>query len=203
MTERGSLPGDPLGGMVWNFAFSKVLGAVATALEEAGLLVTIPVLYVGIKDSTFGVIPSGPVPEFGEPLIIQWMIAWIHGPTPDGQTLYMNGFAHAGWVGVLVTALNLIPIGQLDGGHLTYTLLGRPAHRIAIVVVGVAAAWMILTETYAYILLLILILMTGTKHPPTRDDTAPLGVFRHVVGWLTLSFLLIGFTPTPISIGGG
>ena len=181
----------------------KQMFDIAVSGPLAGLLVTIPVLYVGIKDSTFGVIPSGPVPEFGEPLIIQWMIAWIHGPTPDGQTLYMNGFAHAGWVGVLVTALNLIPIGQLDGGHLTYTLLGRPAHRIAIVVVGVAAAWMILTKTYAYILLLILILITGTKHPPTRDDTAPLGVFRHVVGWLTLSFLLIGFTPTPISIGGG
>ena len=150
----------------------------------------------------FGVIPSGPVPEFGEPLIIQWMIAWIHGPTPDGQTLYMNGFAHAGWVGVLVTALNLIPIGQLDGGHLTYTLLGRPAHRIAIVVVGVAAAWMILTKTYAYILLLILILITGTKHPPIRVYTSPILVFRHVVGWMTLYFLLILFTHTPISFGG-
>ncbi len=181
----------------------KQMFDIAVSGPLAGLLVTLPVLYAGIKASRIGVLPAGSFLEFGEPAVIQWMIAWIHGPTPDGYTLYMNGVARAGWVGVFVTALNLIPIGQLDGGHLTYTLLGRPAHWIAIALVGVAAGWMFYTETYSYILFLILIMLMGTKHPPTCDDTVSLGVFRHILGWLTLGFLLIGFTPNPIAVGHG
>ena len=181
----------------------KQMFDIAVSGPLAGLILTLPVLYLGIKASRIEVIPAGNYLEFGEPLIVQWMIAWIHGPTPEGQTLFMNGVAQAGWVGVFVTALNLIPIGQLDGGHLMYTLLGKPAHRIAIVLVFGAAALMFFTGTYSYILFLILIMLMGAKHPPTRDDTVPLGIGRHVVGWLTLAFLLIGFTPSPIVIGQG
>lgn len=171
---------------------------IAVSGPLAGLIVTLPVLYYGIQQSSVIVMPPGGGLELGEPLIIQWMISWIHGPTPEGQTLLMNGIAMAGWVGVFVTALNLIPVGQLDGGHLTYTLMGRSAHWIAIGMVGLAMTAMIVTRTYSYSLFLILIMITGTRHPPTRDDTVPLGVTRHIIGWLTLAFLLIGFTPTPI-----
>ncbi|MCH2203738.1 MAG: site-2 protease family protein [Fuerstiella sp.] len=178
---------------------------IAVSGPLAGLVVTLPILYFGIEASHFE--PKLMMPhryvEFGEPLIIQWFIAWIHGPTPNGQILVMHGMAHAGWVGIFVTALNLIPIGQLDGGHLVYTLLGKPAHWIAVAVVFVAAGYMITAGTYSYILFLILIMVMGTRHPPTRDDTVSLGTFRHVLGWLTLAFLLIGFTPTPIVIGQG
>ncbi|MEO2036936.1 MAG: site-2 protease family protein [Planctomycetaceae bacterium] len=176
----------------------KQMFDIAVSGPLAGLIVTLPVLFLGVSASHVDVIVPGYGNEFGEPLIIQWVIAWIHGPTPEGQTLYMNGVAFAGWVGVFVTALNLIPIGQLDGGHLTYTLLGKPAHWIAKLLVGVAAAYMIYTGSYSYVLFLILILFMGTNHPPTRDDTVPLGIGRQIIGWLTLAFLVIGFTPTPI-----
>ena len=59
---------------------------------------------------------------------------------------------------------------------------------------------MIFSGSYSYVLFLVLILIMGMKHPPTRDDTVPLGIGRHIIGWLTLTFLLIGFTPTPIII---
>jgi hypothetical protein len=59
---------------------------------------------------------------------------------------------------------------------------------------------MILSGSFSYVLFLVLILVMGMKHPPTRDDTVPLGIRRHIIGWLTLAFLLIGFTPTPIII---
>ena len=178
----------------------KQMFDIAVSGPLAGLVVTLPVLYLGIKTSHIDVLMPETFREFGEPLIIQWLIAWIHGPTPEGQTLYMNGVAMAGWVGVFITALNLIPIGQLDGGHLTYTMLGKPAHWIAIALVGAAGTFMIFSGSYSYVLFLVLILMMGMKHPPTRDDTIPLGIGRHIIGWLTLTFLLIGFTPTPIII---
>ncbi|MCH2213402.1 MAG: site-2 protease family protein [Fuerstiella sp.] len=183
----------------------KQMFDIAVSGPLAGLFVTLPILYFGIEAShfEFEFLMAGRYVEFGEPLIIQWFITWIHGPTPNGQILVMHGMAHAGWVGIFVTALNLIPIGQLDGGHLAYTLLGKPAHWIAFAVVFAAAGYMIATGTYSYILFLILILVMGMRHPPTRDDTVSLGTFRHVLGWLTLAFLLIGFTPTPIVIGQG
>jgi membrane-associated protease RseP (regulator of RpoE activity) len=104
----------------------------------------------------------------------------------------------AGWVGIFITALNLIPIGQLDGGHILYTLLGRRAHTVAVSVLAFAVGYMIFTGNYSYSLMVILMLMMGPRHPPTADDSVPLGTFRIVLGWLTLGFILIGFTPTPI-----
>ncbi len=171
---------------------------IAVTGPLAGLAVTLPVLYLGIRSSYIDVILPHGVQEFGEPLLIQWMIAWIHGPVADGQMLYMNGPAMAGWVGVFITALNLLPVGQLDGGHLTYTMLGKAAHWLAMGLIVAGLAAMYLTGSFSYVLMLLLVMMTGVRHPPTRDDTVPLGTTRHIIGWLTLSFLVIGFTPTPI-----
>ena len=111
-----------------------------------------------------------------------------------------SGFAHAGWVGVFVTAMNLLPIGQLDGGHILYTLIGRKAHWIAWGLILSSVALMIYTQLFSYVLLLILLTLTGPRHPPTADDSVPLGKFRHFIGWGTLSFLVIGFTLQPIII---
>lgn len=200
------LPLPPLGTMgaviaqQRGVADRKQMFDIAVSGPLAGLVVTLPVLYFGIKASTVDVIPPRSHWEFGEPFLIQWFISWIHGPIPDGQTLFMNGIAMAGWVGVFITALNLLPVGQLDGGHLTYTMFGKAAHWIAVGLVITAAGAMYLTGTYSYILFLVLIMFMGTKHPPTRDDTVPIGLTRHIIGWLTLAFLFIGFTLTPIVV---
>ncbi len=202
------LPIPPLGTMgaviaqQRGVADRKQMFDIAVSGPLAGLIVTLPILYFGLKASTVDVIQPGPYTEFGEPLVIRWFIQWIHGPIPEGQTVFMNGFALAGWVGVFITALNLLPVGQLDCGHLTYTMLGKSAHWIAIGLVLIAAAAMYLTGTYSYILFLVLVMFMGTKHPPTRDDTVPLGPARHIIGWLTLAFLFIGFTLTPIVVQG-
>ena len=99
---------------------------------------------------------------------------------------------------MLITALNLIPIGQLDGGHILYTMIGKRAHVVALMVLWGTVAYMIYSQQLAYILMVVLLMMMGTKHPPTRDDTMPLGAGRYLLGWLTLAFIIIGFTPTPI-----
>ena len=83
-----------------------------------------------------------------------------------------------------------------------YTLIGRHAHWVAIGLMAAGAAAMVVFGTYVYILLLVLLLFIGPRHPPTRDDTMPLGRFRYVLGWLTLLFLIIGFTPVPITETG-
>lgn len=165
----------------------------------AGLAVTIPVLWYGLSHSEFRPRQGLSSLEFGEPLILQWMIAAIHGPTPEGQVFVLTGIGFAGWVGVLITAMNLLPVGQLDGGHILYTLIGRKAHVVAYLVIAVGVLTMAVRQDFSFSLLLVLLMMTGPKHPPTANDDEPLGVGRHILGWLTLSFLIIGFTPNPIT----
>lgn len=168
----------------------------------AGLAVTIPVLWYGLSIAEYRPRPdTGPL-QFSQPLIIQWMISAIHGPAPEGRTIALddNGIAFAGWVGVLITAMNLLPVGQLDGGHILYTLIGRKAHLVAHAVILGGFTYMVVNNNFSFSLLLILLLMTGIKHPPTADDREKLGVGRHILGWLTLSFLLVGLTLNPISV---
>jgi Zn-dependent protease len=168
----------------------------------AGLVVTIPVLWYGLCIAEYRPQPDDAPLQFSQPLIIQWMIHAIHGPAPEGSTIALddNGIAFAGWVGVLITAMNLLPVGQLDGGHILYTLIGRKSHLVAYAVILGGFSYMVVNNNFAFSLLLILLLLTGIKHPPTANDREKLGVGRHILGWLTLSFLLVGLTLNPIIV---
>ncbi|GAB5442756.1 MAG: hypothetical protein Fues2KO_31050 [Fuerstiella sp.] len=173
---------------------------IAVTGPIAGLIVTMPILIYGIMTSEYAPLDGLVGFEFGTPLLIDWMVAAIHGPTPDGQIFVFNGYATAGWVGVFITAMNLLPIGQLDGGHILYTMIGKAAHWVAWGLILTAVAVMLYTHLYSYVLLLILLTLTGPRHPPTADDTVPLGRGRILTGTLTLCFLLIGFTFQPIIV---
>lgn len=179
---------------------------IAVAGPVAGLIVTIPVLLLGIYTADYVSLTHSNQFQFGEPLLSRWLISWMHGPGLPGQTLVMNGLRQAGWVGVFITAMNLLPVGQLDGGHILYTLIGRKAHVVAFSVIAAGVAMMYIQQTYTFSLLFILLMLTGLRHPPTANDSEPLGRGRTILGWLTLSFLIIGFTFTPIAEphrGGG
>ncbi|MEZ6032193.1 MAG: site-2 protease family protein [Planctomycetaceae bacterium] len=172
---------------------------IAVSGPIAGLVVTIPVLLLGIYQSHYETVTSGGGLEFGEPLLLQWAIHWIHGPGLPGQSFMITSLGLAGWVGVFITAMNLLPVGQLDGGHILYTLIGRKAHTVAYLVIAAGLAMMLIQKTYTFSLLLMLLMLTGLRHPPTANDHEPLGIGRAIIGWLTLSFLIIGFTPNPIA----
>lgn len=180
------------------YADRKALFDIAISGPLCGLVLALPVAYLGVSSSQVVQLPPWlGVELFGDPLILQWMIRWVHGPLAENQEIALNPVLLAGWVGILITALNLIPIGQLDGGHILYTLIGRKAHFVAIGLVVGAIAYMLWTSYPAYALLLVLLIVMGIRHPPTTDDSVRLGGRRIVLGWLTLSFIVVGFTPTP------
>jgi Zn-dependent protease len=183
-------------------ATRKQMFDIAVSGPLAGLVATIPVLWFGLANSQYmQVAPGAGVGlSFGEPLLLTWMVELLHGPAAQNQVFVMNPVAMAGWVGLFVTSLNLLPIGQLDGGHILYTLIRRRAHAVAVLLYGSAIASVIFLGNTSFVLLLLLLLLTGIRHPPTADDSESLGFGRHIVGWLTLAFLIIGFTPEPISI---
>jgi membrane-associated protease RseP (regulator of RpoE activity) len=136
-------------------------------------------------------------PQLGEPLLFKALGHLIFGPLDPSQDVLLHPLAFAGWVGIFITALNLIPIGQLDGGHILYALLRKKAHIVAQLLLMGAVVAVFIGRYWGWSLMLVLLMLIGPIHPPTANDNVPLGTTRIVLGWLTLLFVIIGFTPTP------
>jgi membrane-associated protease RseP (regulator of RpoE activity) len=111
----------------------------------------------------------------------------------------LHPVAFAGWVGIFITALNLIPIGQLDGGHILYALLLRRAHAVARALLFAATIAVVFWGYWGWTLMIFLLMLMGPTHPPTANDHVSLGTGRRVLGWASLLFVPLGFTPVPFS----
>jgi Zn-dependent protease len=182
----------------------KAMFDIAISGPLAGLAIAIPLNWWGIAHSQIGPI-EGSAQGWTNPLLVEWMIGWILRPLGPGEDIGLNPILFAGWVGFFITALNLVPIGQLDGGHILYCLLGKKAHLVArALYVGGIAFFAIqvlrgrIIEHLGWPLMLLLIGLMGTRHPPTANDHVPLGIPRIVLGWLTLAFIFVGFVASPM-----
>jgi Zn-dependent protease len=163
----------------------------------AGLVPTIIFLLVGLHFShVAAILPDRE--QYGNPLFLRWLSHWYFGAIPAEQEIVFHPMAFAGWVGLLITSINLIPIGQLDGGHVLYGLLRKRAHTVAMVVMAAAVVAVLAYQLYSWVLMLTLLMFMGPRHPPTADDNVPLGPFRYLLGVLVLAFIPFGFTPEPI-----
>jgi membrane-associated protease RseP (regulator of RpoE activity) len=175
----------------------RALFDIGVAGPLAGFVVCLPVLWLGIRDAVVRPLsPDAGGLFFGEPLAFQWVARLVHGPIPADQTLVIGQLGLAAWFGLLVTALNLMPIGQLDGGHLTYALLRDHARRISRV-----ASWVCVGLVYfspSWVLWAILVRVLGRRHPPTLDDEAPVGRARVLAGVLALAVFVVCFVPNPV-----
>ena len=168
----------------------------------AGLVPTLVFCVIGLHLSTIDEVQPG-AQRYGDPLLLEYLAELKFGPIPEGHDILLNPILFAGWVGLLITALNLIPIGQLDGGHVLYALLRKRAHHVAsflLLAAVVAVIWQ-WNELYLWTPMLFLLALMGPVHPPTANDEAPLGAGRVLLGWLTLAFIPIGFTPRPFILG--
>jgi membrane-associated protease RseP (regulator of RpoE activity) len=137
--------------------------------------------------------------KLGEPLFFKLLGYLTFGPLAEGQDIALHPLAFAGWVGIFITALNLIPIGQLDGGHIMYALLLRRAHVAALAILGAAMLAVVIWGYWGWTLMIFLLILMGPAHPPTANDQVALGSGRRVLGWASLLFVPLGFTPVPFS----
>ena len=147
---------------------------------------------IAVRDHRFEMI-------LGEPILFKVLAYLTHGPLADGQDIGLHPLAFAGWVRIFITALNLIPIGKLDGGHILYSLLLRRAHPIAQLLLVAAIVAVVVWGYWGWTLMIFLLMLMGPAHPPTANDNMPLGTVRTVLGWACLLFVPIGFTPVPFS----
>jgi membrane-associated protease RseP (regulator of RpoE activity) len=138
--------------------------------------------------------------QLGEPLLFKGLAYLTFGHIGPTQDVALHPIAFAGWVGIFITALNLIPIGQLDGGHILYALLRRKAHIVAQLLLIGAALGVVIGRYWGWSLMIVLLMLIGPIHPPTANDDVPLGTTRIILGWASLLFVIIGFTPTPFIV---
>ena len=163
----------------------------------AGLIPTLVFCIVGLQHSTLG-LPDPRAWEFGQPLVFKFLSYLRFGPRPDGMEVIIGPMAQAGWVGLFITALNLFPIGQLDGGHILYGLLRQRARTVAVTLLFASIGAVIYFQMVWWFFMIFLLVLMGPAHPPTTDDNVPLGRWRTILGWVTLAFLPFGFTPNPL-----
>ena len=120
---------------------------------------------------------------------------------PDGYSVNLHPIGFAAWFGLLATALNLFPVGQLDGGHISYALLGRRSTYVTLTMVVCAVAlsffswsWIVWTG-----LMIAMLAAFGPRHPPTIDEHVPLDRTRTILAIVALVMFALCFTPAPIS----
>jgi len=207
-------------GMSGRIKSRNALLDIGAAGPLAGLLVAIPVVIYGLHHS-----PVQPIPEDGAQegqSLLYWLLKYIAiGKIPEGHDVFLNGPAFAGWVGLFVTMLNLVPIGQLDGGHIAYALFGEKQNRYARFVhfamlgmfllnllrflppalknngsvadaVGNSMAWLVW-----FVLVYILGRLSGPDHPPTEPGELSPG--RRAIAVVSLIVFVLLFMPTPWS----
>jgi Zn-dependent protease len=203
------LPISPIGtlgaviGMDSMRADRKQMFDIGLAGPLAGLVVAIPIIWVGVVrlDLTG---PEGGFYYVDVPLAMKAALTFAEPPgyAPDAKiwNTQLNPFLMAGWVGLLITGLNMLPISQLDGGHVTYALFRRNTYWIArlllfsfIIYVIASDQWKLLLQ-WALMLSLV-VLVIGIDHPPTRDDRVSLGWFRWILGCASLLIPIFCFAP--------
>jgi len=181
----------------------RMLFDIGIAGPIAGFVVAVPALFIGLSMSHVVPIPPDFVgAELGEPLLFKLASWLVFGSPPQGYSINMHPMAFAAWFGLLATALNLFPIGQLDGGHISYAVLGRKSSNVTLVMIGVAvvltyysSSWLVWT-----ILMILMLVVVGRHHPPVFDEPVPLDRTRIVLAVVALAMFVVCFTPAPISL---
>lgn len=164
----------------------------------AGFLVALPILAFGILHTRINPQSTSQPGTlvFGYPLLVTLFQKALLGRSMTSLDVIEHPTFMAAWFGLLVTALNLLPLGQLDGGHAFYALVGRHQKKLAIPLLFALAIFAL--EFPGWWLWVVLILVLGTRHPPVDDEHAPLGARRTAVAALVLAMLILCFSSKPI-----
>lgn len=210
----------------------KALFDIGIAGPLGGLIVAVPLLWYGLSRSMVGLpsefIQGGPdaaLLQEGNSLLYYLSKLIIFGqslPDASGRDVWLSppspggSIAFAAWAGLLVTALNLFPIGQLDGGHVLYALLGKKAWHVARAFVGLLFGWglflMALADSvldlpysvreagWMWVMWGGLNLLMRPEHPAPLDDITPLDPTRRLLGWVAIGIFILILVPIPMVI---
>jgi membrane-associated protease RseP (regulator of RpoE activity) len=182
----------------------RALLYIAAAGPIAGFCVALPAVIYAYSTSAVMPIPAADgrlYYEFGEPLLLQIVGRLLVGPIPNGYALQINSVGVAAWFGLLVTMLNLLPVGQLDGGHIVYALLGRQARYISWGVIGALLCMGFFFHPLWFVWAVIGYVLVRLRQPVILDHHSPLSRRSQAIAGIALVIFVLCFMPVPISIG--
>lgn len=174
---------------------------VGAAGPIVGFIVAIPITILGLRFSTLKAITETKEGiSLGSSILFNLLSRIFFANIPEGYDLLLHPAAFAGWLGFFVTALNLIPVGQFDGGHIAYAVLGKYRRFLTIIVV---ALMVILGFSWpGWFFWAVLAILLGLRHPKPQDDITPLGTKEKILALIALLILILTFMPVPIPITG-
>jgi membrane-associated protease RseP (regulator of RpoE activity) len=180
----------------------RALFDVGAAGPLAGLALAIPILIYGLATSPVEPLPTTEYMLEGNSVLYASLKLLVKGQflPSESQDIFLNAFAWAGWVGLLVTGLNLLPVGQLDGGHVSYVLFGKKARRFFLPVIVALAALGLATGTVTWGVWVLLLFLVGRHHAEPLDDVTPLDGRRRALAIFTLLLFFLVFVPIPLQI---
>jgi len=173
---------------------------IGAAGPIAGFIVAVPALIIGLTQST--VITLDETFEgmrLGDSLLMMGLTGIIFPGLGPNQDILLHSVAFAGWIGLLVTMLNLLPIGQLDGGHIAYAMLGKKYDKVAIIALLSLIPLSYFSLNWLIWGALILILMRTVKHPPVMNIHEPLSYKDKKIGYMCIAIFILCFIPAPFS----
>ena len=183
----------------------RALMEIGASGPIAGFVVAVPVLVIGLLNSDITPVQNvNPMTSIrlGDSLIFLGIVKMTLGINPFSidETVMLHPLAYAGWLGMFFTALNLMPMGQLDGGHVVYSLFPR---KVALPVARLCFIALILMGFYwpGWWVWAGLVFILGLRHPPVLDEPVPLEPKHRVIGYLSIVILILTFVPVPFGIG--
>lgn len=179
----------------------KALIDIGASGPIVGFMFSVAACVIGLSQSEVVSAAGGQYAlSLGDSILFTLLSKMILGVTPEGYDILLHPVAFAGWIGLFVTSLNLLPIGQLDGGHIAFALLGK-LHQSVSTALVVALAVLGLFLWGGWTLWAILMLILGLRHPPVMRWETPLDPGRVLIGWLSLIIFVLTFIPTPFTLG--
>ena len=184
------------------FPTRTALFDIGVAGPIGGFIVLVPALFTGMMLSKLTTEPpiSAGLVALGEPMLFRLAERLVFGALPEGQALNIHPMVFAAWFGMLATALNLLPFGQLDGGHISYAAIGRWSTPLSLATVLFAVAMTFVSTSWMFmtVMMVVMLVLLGPRHPRVIYEHEPLGPGRHAIAVLAVIMLIICFTPAPI-----
>lgn len=179
----------------------NALVKVGVAGPLVGFLVALPLTIIGLKLSTIQAVAETKAGiALGSSILFHFLSKIFFSNVPEGYDIMLHPIAFAGWLGFFVTALNLIPVGQLDGGHIAYAVLGKFRKVVTIIVIAIMV--LLGLRWPGWYFWAIIAIVFGLRHPKPQDDITPLGRREKILAIIALLILILTFMPVPIPITG-
>ena len=174
----------------------RALFDIGVAGPIAGFVVAVVALVIGLRLSTVVPIQTSYGLHLGEPLLLQFVSWLVIGPLSPTADVVLHPVGFAAWFGLFITSLNLLPIGQLDGGHVAYAMWGPRQRSVAVALVPILMlfGWL---GWKGWFLWVGLVGIMGLAHPPVQNPDRELGATRLMVGWMALAIFAMTFSWEP------